>query len=263
MKIRFPLLMLTFFTVAPVLWVFTESQLLSSAFAEEQEVKGTPAAGQQVEMAFTTSTGATIDYLLYLPPGYDGQQQLPLMLFLHGRGESNGPLSLVAKWGPPQLVAGGDELPYILVSPQCPKADRWNSATQQAQLIELLNAVTETWKADPDRIYLTGLSLGGYGSWRLAADHPDRFAAVVPICGGTTPEDAEALKNVPIWAWHGDQDGVVPIKQTAAIVAAIRAAGGTAVRFTTLEGVGHNSWSSAYATPDLYTWINKQRLSQR
>ena len=153
-------------------------------------------------------------------------------------------------------------MPYVMVSPQCPKTDNWTSSTQQQKLIELLDSVVESLKVDKDRIYLTGLSMGGFGSWTLAASHPKRFAAVAPICGGTSGRHAESLKDVPIWAFHGDNDRVVPIKRTIDIVDAIKAAGGTSVRFTTLEGVGHNSWSSAYATPELYSWMNKQRLNQ-
>ncbi len=164
--------------------------------AQQTDLITEPTPGQQVEMTLTTSDAATVEYLLYLPKNYQEQDKLPLMLFLHGRGESNGPLSLVAKWGPPRLVARGDELPYIIVSPQCPRADSWKSETQQKRLLELLDSVVESLKVDQQRIYLTGLSMGGYGSWRLAADHPDRFAAVVPICGGTSPKDAEALKKI-------------------------------------------------------------------
>ena len=229
------------------------------AICQETAPIAKPTAGGQVEMTFQTSDGAKVEYLLYLPKDYDENDRLPLMLFLHGRGESNGPLSLVAKWGPPKLVAKGDEMPYVIVSPQCPTTDNWSSDTQRTRVMELLDSIVAELKVDPDRIYLTGLSMGGFGSWRLAAEHPDRFAAVVPICGGTSASRAETLKDLPIWAFHGDSDGVVPIKHTTEIVDAIKAIGGTAVRFTSLEGVGHNSWSSAYATPDLYQWLNQQR----
>lgn len=229
------------------------------ANSQEDAINKQLAPGKQVEMAFSTSDGATVQYLLYLPADYDQTEQFPLMLFLHGRGESNGPLSLVAKWGPPAMVARGDEMPYIIVSPQCPQADNWSSDTQRKRLMELLESSVNALKVDNDRVYLTGLSMGGFGSWRLAAEHPDRFAAVVPICGGVSESHAEQLKEIPIWAFHGDRDAVVPIQRTSDIVDAIKQLGGTAVQFTTLEGVGHNSWSSAYATPDLYQWMNQQR----
>ncbi len=226
--------------------------LTQSARAED------PAPGEQVEQSFTASSGASVPYLLYLPEGYaaDGDGNGPVMLFLHGRGESNGALSIVAKWGPPRMAARGDSLPYILVSPQCPRESFWSKEDQQALLIELLDHVAATYKTDPARTYLTGLSMGGFGSWRLAADHPERFAAVAPVCGIGDPADAEKLKDVPIWAWHGTEDGAVPYSGSAEVVEAIKKAGGTKVRLTTLQHIGHNSWSAAYATPQLYDWFN-------
>jgi len=218
-----------------------------------------PVAGQQIETKLDTSDSGTIEYLLYLPEDYDSTDQWPLMLFLHGRGESYGPLSLVAKWGPPRMAARGDELPLIVVSPQCPRKDSWFSPQQQQRLLELLDAVTESLKVDEDRIYLTGLSLGGYGSWRLAADHPDRFAAVVPICGGGNPKDAESLKTLPIWVFHGTDDRAVNFGKSREMVDAIKQAGGESIRFTDLEHFGHNSWSAAYATPELFKWMLNQR----
>ncbi len=216
------------------------------------------APGKQVELSLATSDGGNIGYLMYLPKNYDpAKEAMPLMLFLHGRGESNGPLSLVAKWGPPMIVASGEDFPFILVSPQCPREDFWSSPVQEKRLVELLDHVTSSYKVDTTRVYLTGLSMGGYGSWRLAADHPERFAAVVPVCGGGKPEDAEKLKALPIWVFHGDQDGAVPIKRSIEMVDAINAAGSDKIRFTTLEHIGHNSWSAAYATPELYEWMLK------
>jgi predicted peptidase len=216
--------------------------------------------GKQIEMSFKASDGAEVPYLLYLPKDYqaDGEKSFGLMLFLHGRGESNGPLSLVAKWGPPRFAARGDELPWIIVSPQCPRSDNWSSDTQQARLTELLDAVVADYKVNPQRIFLTGLSMGGYGSWTMATRHPERFAAVAPVCGGGKPEDAEKLKDIPIWVFHGDQDRAVPFQKSVEMVDAIKAAGGEKVLFTTLENIGHNCWSSAYATPELYQWMERQ-----
>lgn len=213
-----------------------------------------PQPGEQVEQTFTASDGGEVPYLLYLPQDYAPDQAArPLMLFLHGRGESQGPLTTVAKWGPPQLVAAGQEFPFILVSPQCPTSDNWSSPTQQARLWELLTAVSQRFKADPQQIYLTGLSMGGSGSWRMAADHPQHFAAVVPICGRGLPADAEKLKATRLWVFVGDQDGVH--QDNVQMVEAVRQAGNATARLTTLEHIGHNSWSAAYASPDLYIWL--------
>lgn len=239
--------------------LFTALILLSTAplFAGQ-----TAAPGKQVEQHLKISDKVSIPYLLYLPHDYQsaGEKQ-PMILFLHGRGESNGPLSLVKKWGPPRMVERGDAFPYILVSPQCPRQDFWSRDTQQALLLKLLDHVTRTYAVDKDRVYLTGLSMGGYGSWRLAADHPGRFAAVAPICGAGSPEDAHKLKALPIWVFHGDQDRAVPLVRSEEMVKAIKAAGSTQIRFTVLEHVGHNSWSSAYALPQLYAWFDKHTAS--
>lgn len=228
----------------------------SSVLGEE------PVVGKQVEQEFAAKDGGKVPFLLYLPKE-DSQGGSPrrLMLFLHGRGESDGPLSVVAKWGPPQMVARGESLPYVLVSPQCPREDNWSSPTQQARLMELLQAMIDRYKVDADHVYLTGLSMGGSGSWRMAVDHPERFAAVVPICGRGDVEFAGKLKEVPIWVFVGDQDRV--FQASVDMVEAIRKAGGSNVRLTTLENIGHNSWSAAYASPDLYAWLGKQSLASR
>lgn len=216
-----------------------------------------PQPGKQVELSFTAKDGGVVPYLLYLPADYDAAKGgLPLVLFLHGRGESNGPLSKVTVWGPPQMAARGDALPYVLISPQCPKEDNWKSATQQTRVTELLDSVIETTKADTKRLYLTGLSMGGTGSWRMAADQPERFAAVVPICGSSDVSDAPKLKGNKIWAWIGDGDSV--LDSNLKMHAALKAAGNDSARLTVLEHIGHNSWSAAYATPDLTTWMFKQ-----
>jgi predicted peptidase len=218
-----------------------------------------PAAGQQVDQSLANPDGKAMPYLLYLPKEYGTKEtNWPVMLFLHGRGESSGPLAIVKKWGPPRLVDRGEHLPYIVVSPQCPREDSWNRPTQQGLLVKLIEEVSTKYKVDKKRIYLTGLSMGGYGSWRLAADHPDLFAAVVPICGGGDAKDGAKLKDLPIWIFHGTEDTSVPLKRSQDMVDAIKEAGGTRVRFTTLEHIGHVSWEAAYTSPDLYSWLNKQ-----
>ncbi len=232
-----------------VLLIFIVCPILSAA---------EPTPGKQVELSFTASDGGVVPYLLYLPTEYDASQGgLPLVLFLHGRGESNGPLSTVTVWGPPQMAARGDKLPYVLVSPQCPKEDAWRSQTQQKRITELLDTIVEQTKADKKRLILTGLSMGGSGSWRMAADQPERFAAVIPICGGPTVEDAPKLKDSQIWAWIGDGDS--SLDANVKMHAALKAAGSSSSRLTILEHIGHNSWSAAYASPDLTAWMLKQR----
>ena len=242
-------------TIASITFIALLTSALSGLWAEDA-LK--PVPGKQVEASFKTSDGASVGYLLYLPKDYDPAKKSQMILFLHGRGESYGPLSLVAKWGPPRYAARGDELPYVLVSPQCPGDDSWNKPTQQKRLVELLEHIVKTYSIDEQHICLTGLSMGGYGSWRLAADHPQRFSAVVPVCGGGDPADAEKLKDLPIWVFHGDQDRAVPFQRSVEMVEAIKKAGGTKIRFTSLEHVGHNCWSATYATPEVFDWISKQ-----
>ena len=220
-----------------------------------------PLAGKQVEQRLDLGDGQFIEYLLYLPEDYDGSKSMPFMLFLHGRGESNGPLSLVKKWGPPRLVDEGRKLPYIIASPQCPEEPhRWGDLRQQVKLVLLIRHLEKTLKIDKTRMYLTGLSMGGFGSWTLATHWPEKFAAVAPICGKGNPDEAAKLKDVPIWVWHGTKDEAVPFKHSEDMVTGIRKAGGRRVRFTVLDEIGHNSWSAAYSTPELYSWFNRHKL---
>ncbi len=233
---------------------------LSAAFVN-LVVAEEPTAGKQIEAKLKVTDQQEVPYLFYLPGDYDPAKKYPLILFLHGRGESNGPLSIVAKWGPPRMAARGDNLKYIVVSPQCPRENRWTDESQQCGVLALLDHVIKNYGVDTDRVYLTGLSMGGYGTWKMAADHADRFAAAAPICGSGDPNDASKLKSLPIWAFHGDQDLSVPFDGSVKMVAAVKELGGSKVRFTSLENFGHNSWSAAYATPELYQWFDKHTRS--
>jgi predicted peptidase len=221
----------------------------------------TPAPGKQVELSHKVSDQQSVPYLLYLPKELDAKadKKWPVILFLHGRGESRGPLSIVAKWGPPRMAERGDNLPYIVISPQCPASSRWTADEQQAGVLNLLDHICEKYPVDTSRIYLTGLSMGGYGSWKLAADHGQRFAAVAPVCGRGNPADGGKLKDLPIWVFHGTEDRAVDYQHSVDMVEAIEKAGGKKVRFTSMKHVGHNCWSAAYATPELFQWFDKHR----
>jgi predicted peptidase len=197
-----------------------------------------------------------VQYLLYLPKEYgkDKSAKWPLVLFLHGAGERGSDLNKVKAHGPPKLVAAGKEFPFILVSPQCPENERWSVET----LDVLLNEVTKRYAVDLDRVYLTGLSMGGFGTWELAIRFPDRFAAIVPICGGGEPRRAGRLKNVPTWVFHGAKDPVVPIQRSQEMVDALKAAGGE-VKFTIYPEAEHDSWTQTYDNPELYAWFLQKR----
>lgn len=231
------------------------SVIISPALAAAEK----PLPGTQVEQSLKLKSATSIPYLLYLPGGIDTKKpkKWPVILFLHGRGESRGPLSIVAKWGPPRMAARGDNLPYIIISPQCPADQRWTSLGQMTGVLELLGHIIKSFPVDTNRIYLTGLSMGGYGCWKIAAENSKLFAAVAPICGAGNPEDGEKLKDLPVWAFHGTEDGAVPYQRSVEMIEAIHKAGGRKARFTTLKHVGHNSWSAAYATPELYEWFNR------
>ena len=192
------------------------------------------------------------DYLLYLPASYEKatDQKWPLVIFLHGSGERGTTLNLVRKNGLPYELDLRGDTRYIAVAPQCPANSRWNVELLDAMLGDLLKNL----RVDEKRVIITGLSLGGMGSWEWACAHPERFAGVIPVCGGTNPAKTVSLKGMPIWAFHGDKDGAVKIEGHRAAVEAAQQ-NGADVKFTVYPGVGHNSWVKAYAEPELEAWI--------
>lgn len=212
-----------------------------------------PKPGVQVPQSVKLGD-AEVRYWLFLPKQLaEDPAPRPLMLFLHGAGERGDHLELVKKHGPPKLVDSQPEFPFILVSPQCPTGQRWDAEV----LLALLDHVQKTQPVDPRRVVVTGLSMGGYGTWALLAAAPQRFAAAVPICGGGDPATAEKFKNVPIWVFHGEKDQAVPIERSEAMVKALEAIGGN-VKFTRYPEAGHDSWTETYANPKLYQWLLSQ-----
>jgi predicted peptidase len=197
-------------------------------------------------------------YLLYLPPEYEKTKaRWPLMVFLHGIREVGDKLAKVRIHGPLKIGwMRGRKLPFVVVSPQSPE-EGWNVPALNA----LLDEVVKLPRIDPDRVYLTGLSMGGAGTWAFAAAHPDRFAAIVPICGNGNPGDAGRLKKIPVWAFHGALDTTVLPACSESMVEAIQNAGGNA-KLTVYPKAGHDSWTETYdyeKNPELYTWLLKQR----
>ena len=204
---------------------------------------------QSFSGAYTQSF--TGQYLVSLPEGYGAQKKAwPLILFLHGAGERGDNLELVKVHGPPKLAEQGSDLPFIIVSPQVETGKWWDSM----YLMALLDDVEKRYDVDPNRIYLTGLSMGGYGTWELAMRAPERFAAIAPICGGGRRFTACQLKNVPTWAFHGAKDQVVPLKASEEMVDAVNACGGEAI-LTVYPDAGHDSWTETYDNPELYDWF--------
>lgn len=221
---------------------------------------------QTFKKKITRTVGA--EYLLYLPKGYDpkGSKQWPLMLFLHGAGERGGggkDLRKVAVHGPPKLVKNGRDFPFILVSPQCPTNQTWNDET----LLALLDLVISKHKVDTNRVYLTGLSMGGYGTWSLGTKYPERFAAIAPICGGgetinvllSSRSKSAALKSLGVWAFHGAKDPVVKVEESQRMVGALKAAGAKDVDLTVYPEAQHDSWTDSYANEELFKWFLKHQ----
>lgn len=196
-----------------------------------------------------------INYLLYLPERYkDNEKSWPLILFLHGAGERGTDLEIVKRNGIPKIVEEVTNFPFITISPQCPEDSWW---TEQAEiLMMLLEEIEEKYNVNPKKIYLTGLSMGGYGTWLLAAQYPEKFAAIAPVCGGGDPKWAPILKDIPVWAFHGAKDDIVPLEYSQIMVRAVKEHGGN-IRFTVYPDVGHDSWVNAYNDPDLYKWFLK------
>lgn len=206
-----------------------------------------------------TNKTFNLGYLLHLPATYgqNPNQRWPLILFLHGYGESGNDVEAVRKNGIPQVLAQQPDFPFIVVAPQCPWHTWWPELADS--LDALLDEITQSYAVDPQRVYLTGLSMGGYGAWYLGATRPQRFAAIAPICGGGYwfhgfPDRVAALKDTPVWVFHGAKDDVVPLAASEQLVETLRASGGN-VRFTVYPEAMHDSWTVTYNNPELYSWF--------
>jgi len=230
--------------------------LTSAATTLADEPK--PVVDPQKPETLERTIKVTLKYLLYLPEDYEKQQAWPLLLFLHGSGERGDDLAQVKKHGPPKLIAAGRKFPFIVVSPQCPKVGR--RSWEPYELTALLDDVSEHYKVDANRIYVTGLSMGGFGTWSLAAYTPERFAAIVPICGGGDPYLARRLAKTPAWVFHGAKDPAVPLERSEVMVEALKKRG-SEVKFTVYPDALHDSWTETYENPKLYEWLLEQRLA--
>jgi predicted peptidase len=209
----------------------------------------------QAKKTFAKNVTTTMrcKYLLHLPPGCAGsRKKWPLILFLHGAGERGNDLELVRKHGIAKIVGERPDFPFITVSPQCPKDGWWKSDI----LIALLDEIEKKHRVDKKRIYLTGISMGGFGTWQLAIDQPKRFAAIVPVCGRGNPLLAHRIAHLPAWVFHGAKDKVVPLSNSADMVRALRRHGAKP-RFTIYPDAAHDSWTRTYENPRLFAWLLK------
>lgn len=223
--------------------------------------------------------GQTYRYQVFVPSSYNASQRWPVILFLHGGGErgTDGLVQTQVGLGA-ALRKHAERFPAIVVFPQVPPDSLWVGTPARVAMAALDRSVEE-FRTDPDRIYLTGLSIGGNGTWYLAYRHPSRFAALMPICGWVVPDKewklaaelvvppdsgppyaalARRLRNIPIWIVHGEVDDVIPVEHSRQAAAAFKAAGAP-VRYLELPGTDHNSWDAAYGSPTLMDWLFAQK----
>jgi len=200
-------------------------------------------------------------YLLSRPTGYlkTSRRKWPLLVFFHGRGERGTDLDQLKRHGLPRLLAEGKTLPFVVVAPQCTEDVYW---WNYPALDAFVDDMIERYRIDATRVYLTGNSMGGFATWALAQYKPERYAAIAPICGGGDVRLAANLHDLPIWAFHGTKDEVIPASRTTEMIAAIRAAGGSP-KLTLYRGVNHDSWTRTYGNPALYTWLLSHRRKRR
>ena len=250
--------------------------LLGSAVADEPDLRA-----RLEKRVYRNADGESLLYRLFVPPKHESGDKLPLILFLHGageRGDDNEAQLIHAE----VLRFVSDEAqakqPCILVAPQCPKDDKWVPAyfglkqfkeppkedtpggpsTAMRLVTEMLDALEKELPVDPNRRYVTGLSMGGYGSFDLCIRQPHRFAAAVPICGGADPARAKEIAHIPFWIFHGADDPVVPVQLSRNMVEALEQAGARP-KYTEYPGVKHNAWHRAYTEPELADWLLSQR----
>jgi len=226
----------------------------------------------------------TYKYQVYVPASYRPSKKWPVIFFLHGAGERGADGERQADLGLPARIREMKDFPAIVVMPQCAQGLWWGDPEMEAQAFAALEQSMKEFHGDPERLYLTGLSMGGYGTWAFGYKYPEKFAALVPVCGGvvanrrflsappwhplsTHPEDpygeaASHLTRVPIWAFHGDADPRVPVTESRKLTEAVKARGGN-VRYTEYEGVAHNAWDRAYWEGELLPWLLAQRKPKK
>lgn len=220
--------------------------------------------------------GVDLPYRFLTPDNPPAGQSFPLVLFLHGAGERGDDNVSQLRHGVRRFALPESRAahPAFVLVPQCPAGEGRNAGywlgrhpkarsngddadadgDLLAMLLDLMTATINEYRVDPHRIYITGISMGGFATWALMAMKPDLFAAAVPVCGGGDPGWARRIKDIPVWAFHGSKDDVVPVDYTRRMIAASRVAGGEP-KYTEYAGVGHDSWTPAYKEPDLLNWM--------
>ncbi|MBO1264004.1 prolyl oligopeptidase family serine peptidase [Proteiniclasticum sp. SCR006] len=205
----------------------------------------------------------TLNYLLELPEDYDDESSegFPLLLFLHGMGERGDNLEMLYVNGIPKLLREGARLPFITLMPQCPDTSFWPDEYRSLKL--LLDHITKTYNVDCRRIYITGLSMGGYGTYEMLTRYPDLFTAGAPICGGIGSMKARmnlpVLKDIPLWIFHGEQDDVVPVEESRQIHDYLQSIGHENLKMTLYPDLNHDSWTRTYDNSEVYDFLLRFR----
>ena len=208
------------------------------------------------------------EYLISFPANYDAGSKtgFPLILYLHGAGERGSDVWMPLVHGPSKYAAQQPGFPFIVVTPLCPAGLVWSNEL----LLALLEELAAKHRVNENRVYLTGISMGGYGAWNLGLTHPEKFAALAPICGGgerleillaargfAGPGKLENLQRLPVWAFHGAKDPVVPLDESERVIKALNEAKCKEVKFTVYPKAQHDSWTETYNNPELYAWFLK------
>lgn len=236
-------------STALLLLCLTAAPLLA---ADEKE------ASRQSKETFDVGEDRQMEFLLYLPKDYEEKENWPLVMFLHGAGERGDDLDQVKKHGPPKLIENGKDFPFIVVSPQCPKGTWWKTD----DLVKLMDHIMEIHNVDDNRVYLTGLSMGGRGTWQLAGAIPEKLAAIVPICGPKDESVVDKIATIPVWVFHGAKDPVVKVDNSDTMVRLLKEKGGEP-KYTVYPEAQHDSWTEAYDTEELYSWLLSHELKDR
>lgn len=227
---------------------------------------------------FVGENGETLKYRLLKPQDYSPSKRYPLVVFLHGAGERGDDNLAQLKHGmrdfcDPELRT---KFPCYVLAPQCPKGQKWADVDWTRSSVTLPDAISpsmnlvfavvdtmlEDAAIDKNRIYITGLSMGGYGTWDAMYRRPEMFAAALPICGGGDTVTAKKIHQIPTWCFHGDQDRAVRVEFSRDMIAALKAAGGQP-KYTEYPGVGHDSWTTTYANPQVHQWMFSQRRTTK
>ena len=247
--------------------------LMATCRAGAADAPGDPVAVTEAGV-YRTPSGESLNYRLYKPPQMKKGRRYPLILFLHGAGERGNNNTSQLVHGIRSIIAASQDQnqPCFIVAPQCPAQMQWvntpwsdpshtmlaSPSVPMTLSLELLKRQMKELPVDPKRVYVTGVSMGGYGTWDAIQRHPELFAAAVPVCGGADTALAPGIKDVPVWVFHGAEDKAVPTSRARDMVEALKKAGGNP-RYTEYPGVGHDSWTRAYADPELYRWLFAQK----